>query len=194
MSAVELQSSSEEDSANTALREQTEQRTSSLLQARSCALLQWEDATTACKHSTAFSSPATWDCGHFSNHLADSLQFVRLTSRPDSKGGSCQTLRLGLMHAGLDREGDFPDPGQPGQHQRLGSSSCTQSVDGAHNPAPADPSCEGAWILGSGLSRPISRPPCKRACLDVADYTISGKRSAALRIAEALQSKVGDGS
>ena len=40
MSAVELQRSSEEDSANTALREQTEQRTSSLLQAHSCALLQ----------------------------------------------------------------------------------------------------------------------------------------------------------
>ena len=36
MSAVELQRSSEEDSADTALREQTEQRTSSLLQARSC--------------------------------------------------------------------------------------------------------------------------------------------------------------
>ena len=42
MSAVELQRSSEEDSANAALREQTEQRTSSLLQARSRTLLQWE--------------------------------------------------------------------------------------------------------------------------------------------------------
>ena len=42
MSAVELQRSSEEDSANTVLREQTEQRTSSLLQARCCTLLQWE--------------------------------------------------------------------------------------------------------------------------------------------------------
>ena len=46
MGAVELQRSSEEHRANAVLRAQTEQRTASLLQAPSCALLQCKTVRT----------------------------------------------------------------------------------------------------------------------------------------------------
>ena len=142
--AVELQRSSEEDTASTALRVQTEQGTSSLLQACSC----------LCCNGRLSGLTILWLCATIllqSHDLSLEMQELsglsKLTVCLLSKGSLspwsasvfyvwvCQTRRLTFMHAGLDREGNLLNPGQPGRHQRVRSSRCTQSVDGAHHPA-----------------------------------------------------------